>query len=150
VEVEDTAVATLRFASAGLAPVKVSLCQNPGIHTWIHVHGSNGASVGVQTNGGATFIAGITAVTEAPYNDLWTIPGEVHRLPEWQEEDRSRFGAIDPVNEYHERQIRDFLSAIQEDHSLVTGEDGRKVVEIFNAIYRSHGERRAVSLPLSS
>jgi hypothetical protein len=30
----------------------------------------------------------------------------------------------------------------------VTGEDGRAVVEMFTAIYRSHAENRPVTLPL--
>lgn len=61
VEVEDTALGILRFRGGGLASVTVSLSQKPGIHTKIHIHGSNGASVGAQTDSGATFIA-----TECP------------------------------------------------------------------------------------
>ena len=37
---------------------------------------SNGASVGVETDRGATFIAGVSAIAEPPLNDLWTVPGE--------------------------------------------------------------------------
>jgi hypothetical protein len=44
------------------------------------VHGSNGASVGVQTDDGTIFIAGISAITEPPINDLWTVPGEQELL----------------------------------------------------------------------
>ena len=36
----------------------------------------NGASVGVQTDGGAMFIAGMSTGAEPPVNDLWTVPGE--------------------------------------------------------------------------
>ena len=39
--------------------------QKPGIYTKVHVHGSNGASVGVETDPGATFIAGMTGVLRA-------------------------------------------------------------------------------------
>ena len=76
VEVEDTAVAMIRFRSGGLGSIVTSLSQKPGIYTKVHVHGSNGASVGVETDRGATFIAGMTAIAEPPLNDLWTIPGE--------------------------------------------------------------------------
>lgn len=36
----------------------VSNSQNPALYGKVTVHGSNGASVGVQTDGGAMFIAG--------------------------------------------------------------------------------------------
>jgi predicted dehydrogenase len=151
VEVEDTALAMLRFRSGGLGSVVVSLCQKPGIYTKIHVHGSNGASVGVQTDGGATFIAGMTGIPDPPLNDLWTIPGEEGRLREFESEDRARFASMNPVEHYHALQIQDFLQSVLEDREpMVTGEEGRNVVELFTAIYRSNQERRPVRFPLSS
>ncbi len=69
--------------------------------------------------------------------------------PTFQAEDRARFAAIDAVSYYHALQIQDFLRAIIEDRPpLVTGEDGRRVVELFQAIYRSNREGR--SIPISS
>ena len=113
------------------------------------MHGANGASVGAETDSGATFIAGMTAVAEPPLNDLWTIPGEEALLPAFQEEDRAMFGRIDPNTHYHAAQDRDFLRAVLEDRPpLTTGEDGRKVVEIVAAIYRSSRDHRPVRLPL--
>jgi hypothetical protein len=50
--------------------------QKPGLFTKVHVHGSNGASIGVETDRGATFIAGVSTIAEPPLNDLWTVPGE--------------------------------------------------------------------------
>jgi len=149
IEVEDTALAMIRFRSGALASVVVSLSQKPGIYTKIHVHGANGASVGAETDSGATFIAGMTAAAAPPLNDLWTIPGEEALLPAFQEEDRAAFRRIDPGTHYHVAQDRDFLRAVLEDRRpLVTGADGRKVVEIVAAIYRSAKQRRPVRLPL--
>jgi UDP-N-acetyl-2-amino-2-deoxyglucuronate dehydrogenase len=149
VEVEDTATAVLRFASGGLASVVVSLCQKPGIYTKIHVHGSNGASVGAQTDGGATFIAGMSNVIEPPVNDLWTIPGEEPLLAAFQAEDKQRFNDIDPTVHYHRVQDHDFIRAILDDREpTITGHDGRKVVELISAIYRSNNEGRPIKLPL--
>lgn len=54
VEVEDSAVAILRFARGGLGSIVTSLSQKLGIHTKVHIHGSNGSSVGVETDRGAT------------------------------------------------------------------------------------------------
>ena len=114
VEVDDTAVATLRFKNGGLGSIVTSLSQKPGLYTKVHVHGSNGASVGVETDRGATFIAGVSSIAEPPLNDLWTIPGEEDLLPTFQAEDRARFAAIDATAHYHALQIRDFLRACLE------------------------------------
>lgn len=147
IEVEDTAVATLRFQSGGLGSIVTSLSQKPGLFTKVHVHGSNGASVGVETDRGATFIAGVSTIAEPPLNDVWTIPGEEQLLSQFQEEDRTRFRAIDPVAHYHSLQIRDFLDAIRAGRPpLVTGKDGRAVVEMFSAIYQSDRESRPIIL----
>jgi UDP-N-acetyl-2-amino-2-deoxyglucuronate dehydrogenase len=149
IEVEVTAVASLRFRGGGLGSIVTSLSQNPGIFTKVHIHGTNGASVGVETDRGATFVAGMTEIAEPPLNDLWTIPGEEGALAEFHAEDRARFRQINPMNHYHALQIQDFLQAIIEDRPpLVGGEDGRKVVALFTAIYRSQRDGRPVVLPL--
>jgi UDP-N-acetyl-2-amino-2-deoxyglucuronate dehydrogenase len=147
VAVEDTSVAILRFRNGGLGSIVASLSQKPGIYTKVHIHGSSGASVGVETDRGATFIAGVSTISEPPLNDLWTIPGEEDQLARFQAEDRSRFHEIDAVNHYHALQIKDFLRAIIEDRPpLVTGDDGRGVVALFQAIYQSNRDGRAVKL----
>ncbi len=145
VEVEDTAVATLRFKGGGLGSIVVSLSQKPGLYTKIHIHGTSGASVGVETDRGATFIAGMTGIAEPPWNDLWTVPGEEDALARFEAEDRARFATIDPTVAYHAHQIEDFLIAVRENRPpMVTGLDGREVVAIFTAIYRSQAERRPI------
>jgi UDP-N-acetyl-2-amino-2-deoxyglucuronate dehydrogenase len=147
IEVEDTAVAALRFRSGALASIVVSNSQNPGLHGKIHIFGENGAAVGVQTEGGSMFVAGVSSAIEPPYNDLWTIPGEAEHLPAWQAEDRTR--GVDVGAYYHALQITDFIDAILENRPpQVTGEDGRNAVEIFEAVYRSEREGRPVNLPL--
>lgn len=149
IEVEDTAVAALRFASGALGSILVSNSTKPGLYGKVHVHGSGGASVGVQTDGGAMFVAGMTAILEPPFNDLWTVPGEEGRLEEWKREDARFFASIDPLTWFHRLQVQDFLQAVLEDRPpLVTGEDGRRTVELFTAIYLSGRERRAVRFPL--
>jgi UDP-N-acetyl-2-amino-2-deoxyglucuronate dehydrogenase len=105
--------------------------------------------VGVQTDGGSMFIAGMTTVTEPPKNDVWNVPGEEENLARWQEEDAVLFRAIDATKHYHRLQIQDFLQAILGGREpLVTGEEGRKTVEIFSAIYRSQRDGRPVKFPL--
>ncbi len=149
VEVDDTAVALIRFRGGGLGSIVTSVSQKPGVYTKVHVHGSNGASVGVQTDTGATFVAGMSGVSEPPFNDLWTIPGEEPLLPGFQAEDRLRFGQVNGTTHYHYLQIRDFLQAVRDGRKpLVTGEEGRIVVAMFTAIYRSQRERRPIAFPL--
>ncbi len=150
IEVEDTAVAIVRFESGALGNIVVSNSQKPGIYGKVHVHGQNGASVGVQTDGGAMFIAGRSSILEPPVNDLWTVPGEEALLETWKEEDSTFFNGLDgAMDHYFHLQIQDFLRAILEDRQpLISGEDGRKTVEIFTAIYRSQKTNAPVKFPL--
>jgi len=151
VEVEDTAVAVLRFKNGALGSILASNSQKPGLYGKVHVHGQNGASVGVQTDGGAMFVAGMSEILEPPINDLWTVPGEEHVLARWQAEDRATFEAIDATRHYHRLQDQDFLQAVLENRDpLVTGVEGRKTVETFTAIYRSQRDRRPVKFPLDA
>lgn len=149
IEVEDTALAILKFKDGGLGNIIVSNSQKPGIYGKVHIHGENGASVGVQTDGGAMFIAGMTGILEPPVNDIWSVPGEEGRLKEWKKEDSDHFQSIDPTVYFMERQIEDFLHALEKDtEPLVTGEDGRRTVELITAIYRSTRDNVPVSFPL--
>lgn len=151
IEVEDTAVAIVRFQSGALGSIVASNSQNPGLYGNVHVHGANGASIGVQTDGGSMFISGVTTAVEPPINDLWTVPGEAARLAAWQAQDRELANTIDIMTHYHRLQIADFLDAIRDDRApLVTGEDGRNAVQLFEAIYRSQREQRPIRLPFSS
>ncbi|MBL7201804.1 MAG: Gfo/Idh/MocA family oxidoreductase [Anaerolineae bacterium] len=149
IEVEDTAVAVLRFKNGGVGSIVVSNSQKPGIHGKVHVHGSSGASVGVQTDGGAMFIAGMSSILEPPVNDLWTVPGEEGMLAQWEAEDRATFEAVDATQHYHLLQVKDFLEAIATDREpLIPGVEGRKTVELFTAIYRSQRDGQPVRFPL--
>ncbi len=62
IEVEDTALAMVRFKSGALGNIVLSNSQNPGLYGNVHVFGDNGAAIGVQTDGGSMFIAGMTSV----------------------------------------------------------------------------------------
>ncbi|MEE4285769.1 MAG: Gfo/Idh/MocA family oxidoreductase [Mariniphaga sp.] len=151
IEVEDTAVAVVKFKTGGIGNIIVSNSQKPGIYGKVHVHGENGASIGVQTDGGAMFVAGMSNVLEPPVNDLWTVPGEEKLLSKWIKKDSELFNAIDPTVFYMERQIEDFLEALETNREpMVTGEDGRRTVELFTAIYRSARDNKPVKFPLEA
>jgi UDP-N-acetyl-2-amino-2-deoxyglucuronate dehydrogenase len=145
IEVEDTAVASIRFAGGGLGSVLVSNSQKPGIYAKVHVHHSSGASTGVQTDGGAMFIAGMSGVLEPPVNDLWTVPGEEGLLARWKAEDEAYFKGIDATWRFFAFQTEELAAAVREGREpAVTGADGRRTVALMEAIYRSGREGRPV------
>jgi UDP-N-acetyl-2-amino-2-deoxyglucuronate dehydrogenase len=149
IEVDDTAIAIVKFKSGALGNILVSNSQKPGIYGKVHIHGENGSSVGVQTDGGAMFIAGMTGVAEPPVNDIWTIAGEEKMLKKWVKEDTEIFNKYDPTVYYMQCQIEDYIKAIKNDTDpLVTGEAGRRTVELFTAIYRSTRDNIPVKFPL--
>ncbi|GAB3313395.1 Gfo/Idh/MocA family oxidoreductase [Larkinella ripae] len=138
IEVDDTAVAIVRFKNGGIGNVIVSNSQTPGIYGKVHIHGQNGASIGVQTDGGSMFIAGMTSIQDAPYNDVWSVPGEADRQSIWKAEDDRDFNSVDSSSHYFSLQLADFAQAIRDGRQpLVTAGDGRKVVALFEAIYES-------------
>lgn len=149
IAVDDTAVGVVRFRGGGLGVITLSNAQTPGIGGRVHVHGSTGASVGTRTDTGSMFISGVSASVEPAVNDLWTIDGEADRLAGWQADDRAFGQEHDPLTWYHERQIEEFLAAVAADRApAVDGADGRRVVELFSALYRSQRDHRPVTFPL--
>ena len=148
-EVDDTAAAIIRFKSGAIGNIVVSNSQNPALFGNVRVHGENGASVGVQTDGGAMFIAGVSGIAEPPVNDLWTVAGEEDMLDTYKKEDSDFFNSVDSTHYFHIQRINDFLSAILEGRKpLITLEDGRRTVELITAIYRSNRDKKPVKFPL--
>lgn len=137
IEVEDTAVAVVRFASGAVATIAASNAQRPGLWGRIHVHGRNGASVGVETDGGSMFVAGVTDPTLAR-NDLWTVPGEEGTPEEWRAADAASLAGVDLATHFHELQLRAIVAAIQEGRQPpVSGDDARRAVALLWAIYEA-------------
>ena len=149
IEVEDTAVAIIRFKNGGLGNILMSNSQKPGIYGKIHIHGSNGATVGAQPEGGAMFLPGKTTIAEAPKLDLWTVPGEEHLMEQWNKADSDEFHSVDAMTWYFKQQLEDFKDAILNDRlPMVTAQESRKTVELFTAIYRSQRDGKPVKFPL--
>ncbi len=134
IDVEDTAVAVVRFGSGALATIVASNSVRPGLHATVHVHGTSGASIGVETDRGSSFVAGLSVPTVAR-NDVWTIPGEEELPARWLAEDAAQLHAVDLGSHFHELQLRDIVGAIREGRPpAVTGLDGRATVALMAAI----------------
>lgn len=138
VEVEDTAVAVLRFQGGGLGLIKASNCTNPQLRYGVTITGSSGATVNVTLQEGATM----------GHTFVWTLPGEEGSVERWMAEEKA--GGLREMPDFHALQIRDFLAAVREGRDpAVTGEEGRKTVEIIQAMYRSGRTHAPVRLPLA-
>jgi predicted dehydrogenase len=138
IEVEDTAVATLRFASGALGVIQATTSVHPGYPKIIAIHGDRGSVVIEQED-----------VLRWDFN------------PETAEDRaiRERFaqktgasgGASDPSaisHVGHARQLTDFVRAIRTGTApLVDGREGRKAVEVIRAIYQSAQTGRIVEMP---
>ena len=140
IEVEDSAVAILKFRNGGFGSVLVSNSQKPGIYAKVHVHGSKGSSAGVQTDGGAMFIAGMSTITEPPLNDLWTIPGEEKLLDTFRADDEAFFKTINATVYFFTCQLEDLChSLLKGEAPPTTGEDGRETVKFIETMYKLGG-----------
>jgi predicted dehydrogenase len=149
IEVEDTAMALLRFKGGGMGNIFVSNAQKPGVYGKVHIHGDNGASVGVQTESGAMFIAGMTGIGAPPFNDIWTVQDEERNLAQWTQEDRQLFESVDPTVYFIRLQLEDFCGAIREDRlPVVTPHQGVQTVSLFEGIYLSRKKNGSIAFPM--
>ncbi|HTT88557.1 MAG TPA: Gfo/Idh/MocA family oxidoreductase [Acidimicrobiales bacterium] len=124
IEVEDTAVATLRFATGALAVITASTAFNPPAGFRVSVLGQSGATLSLCETPEGT----------QGFNDVWTVPGEELARERWAAEEAGKPG----FPQFHQLQIRDFLRAVLEGiEPAVPGVEARKAIELVTAIYES-------------
>ncbi|HIE43867.1 MAG TPA: Gfo/Idh/MocA family oxidoreductase [Candidatus Omnitrophica bacterium] len=143
IEVEDTAVASLKFKNGALGSIIAMTSAYPGYAKRIEIYGTDGASV-----------------LEDDHITVWNFKEEREEDKRIKEEILKRevakseaMGASSPTAglsyEPHRRQIVDMIRAIREDtEPLVNGEEGRKSMEIILGIYESSKTGKPVKLPL--
>ncbi|MFZ0215506.1 MAG: Gfo/Idh/MocA family oxidoreductase, partial [Candidatus Dormiibacterota bacterium] len=119
------------FAGGALGVIEATTTYDPPFGFQIAVHGTSGATVGLLERP-----EGRQAV-----NDVWTFAGEADERAAWQAAEEGRPG----FPEFHRLQLDDFATAILEGRPpAVTGAEGRKSLEVIQAIYQSERTRRPV------
>ncbi len=128
IEVEDTAVACLRFANGALGVIEAATSVHPGLPKTIAIHGDRGSAVIEQDDVLRWELTPETAEDRAIQERFAHKTGETGGS--------SNPAAISHTG--HARQLADFVRAIQTDTApLVDGREGRKAVAVIEAIYRS-------------
>ena len=139
IDVEDTAVATLRFASGALGVIEATTAAWPGYLKRIEVHGAQGSAAIEEED-----IVAWDFMNKARHDAV------IRRR--MAQRASGAGGASDPASighQAHARQLRDLLLAIRAGRPpACDGREGRRAVEIILAIYKSAESGRPVRLPL--
>jgi UDP-N-acetyl-2-amino-2-deoxyglucuronate dehydrogenase len=134
IEVEDLAVAVIRFKNGAIGVVQGSTAIYPGLPTRLEIHGTKG-----------------TAMIEGEMLKRWSVLGEEEEVAQEAKtglESWSRPELVPATN--HRSLIKDFAQAITEDREPhVNGREGRRSLELIRGIYRSGRTQRPVEFPLN-
>lgn len=133
IEVEDIAVATVKFHSGALGVIEGMTLAYPGFFARLEVFGSDGG-----------------VIIENDTVKEWSLrSGEKYERPPTEAHLIVGTSSVDIGHLAHRRQIDDMVNAIIEDRQpLCNGTEGRKPLEIVLAIYQSARSGRPVKLPL--
>jgi predicted dehydrogenase len=139
IEVEDTAVAALRFASGALGVIEASTAAYPGYLKRIEIHGSEGS-------------AAIEEEDIVKWDFAKKSPRDAAIQQRMSQRHSTGGGASDPAaigHHGHTKQFRDVLDAIDKRRRpAIDGREGRRAVEIILGIYQSAATGKTVRLPL--
>jgi UDP-N-acetyl-2-amino-2-deoxyglucuronate dehydrogenase len=137
IEVEDTAVACLRFKNGALGVIQATTSVWPGLPKTIGIHGDRG-----------------TVVIEQDDLLRWEFdpagPEDPALRARFAQKTGASGGSSNPAaisHVGHTRQLTDFVEAIQSGRApLVDGREGRRAVELILAIYESNATGRVVAI----
>lgn len=133
IEVEDIAVAAIRFENGALGIIQGSTAIYPGLPTRLEIHGTKG-----------------TALIEGEVLKRWSVVGEEEVIAEKAKEGLKSWARPELVPATnHASLIRDFAEAVLEDRDpFVDGAEGRRSLELIMAIYESSRSQKIVDFPL--
>ena len=129
VEVEDVAAAIIQFVDGGVGITEASTCAYPDFGDRIDLHGERGSVI----------LEGLP-----PRITRWDVMDSKHSI---NLEDYEEQG--EPGNPYflHRAVIQNMVNAVRQDIDPdIDGKEGRKSLEIIDAIYRSAREGKEVTL----
>lgn len=130
IEVEDTAVAMLKFKNGAIGVIQGATTAYPGLDTVISVHGSEGSiSFGDQSL------------------NIWNMKNKNIEEPIIYGSMGGKNCQYSSTNHGHRVLVEDMAMAVIEDRDpMITAEDARKSVEIILAIYESSREGKEIIL----
>ncbi|MHB8899370.1 MAG: Gfo/Idh/MocA family protein [Thermoguttaceae bacterium] len=141
IEVEDVAVASLRFASGALGTIEASTAVYPGYLKRVELHGLAGSAMMEEED-----IVKWDFSQPAPEDDA--IKAKMASRTS------GGGGAADPAaigHHGHAHQFQDVVTAIRQGRQpSIDGPEGRRSVEIILAIYKAAETGQTVKLPLGS
>lgn len=145
-EVEDTAVAAVRFASGAVGTILGTTAAYPGLTTRLHIHGSRGSAV-IDNDDLTYFHAATGDATGFDYG----ASGRANQAEEVLAQSGAAGEGIGKdaagLSNAHAKQLRDFIEAVRDDRPpLVTAEDGRRAIELILAIYESGRSGKPIRL----
>jgi len=146
IEVEDTAVAILKFTNGALGSIVATTAAYPGLTSRIAVHGDRGSAIIDDDELTYFYAAGEGQEGE----DYGAGQNQAEKLKEQYGEGEAGPGAgADPgsLSMAHRDQIKDFVEAVREGREpLVNLQEGRKALAIIQGIYESARTGRSVRL----
>ncbi len=141
IEVEDAAVATLRFANGALGVLEATTAAFPGYLKRIEIHGSEGSALLEEEDLKAWDFAKSRKEDKAILDQMKQLKS-------------TGGGASDPAaigHHGHAMQFQDFLDAVKKNRRpAVDGLEGRRSVEIILGVYKAAETGKPVKLPLKS
>lgn len=141
IEVEDVAVASLRFESGALGVIEATTASYPGAPKKIELHGTQGSAI-IEEEDITRWDFAKPRKSDNALRDAMTRRAG------------STGGAADPKaigHAAHAAQIKDFAASIRTGRApAIDGAEGRRAVEIILAIYQSAQTGRPVKLPLKA
>ncbi|MGH3150683.1 MAG: Gfo/Idh/MocA family protein, partial [Streptosporangiaceae bacterium] len=148
IEVEDTALAIVRFASGAVGTILSSTAAYPGFAQRLEITGTAGTVI--VEDGQITRRALAAGDSQAAPAAGAGQPGTSAADPAGPDTGRPETAAADPAAlevASHAAQLADLLAAVDSGgEPAVTGQDGRDTLEIVCAVYESSRTGRTVSL----
>lgn len=144
IEVEDLAVASVKFQNGALGLIEGNTAAFPGFYARLDIYGTDGSAVivndklinwNLKCEGVTEADYGFTSVENSIQNS-GAIKGWASTSGEWHHS--------------HKRQLADVMTAIRQARSpLITGEEGLRTLSVVLAVYEASKYGRPVSLSLN-